>query len=85
MLWSLSILRLGCRQGWDLALCLFLFFFLSVQMSVWVDEDGGQGRESLRESSKEYGILLTQVFSSMECLRRGLSSDGEQVGKMCRH
>lgn len=27
MLWSLSILRLGYCQGWDLALCLFLVLF----------------------------------------------------------
>lgn len=47
MLWSLSILQLGCRQGWDLALCLlFVFFSVSVYLFVWVDEDG-VGGESL--------------------------------------
>lgn len=56
MLWSLSIMRLGCCQGWDLALCLFFFFFpVSVYLSVWVDE--GRGRESLRKSSKEWDTL----------------------------
>lgn len=50
MIFKHSVVRMlsGLRPS-----LMFAFFSVSVYLSFWVDVDGDQGRESLRESGKE--------------------------------